>query len=461
MKPRTIAICGNGASAALLLIALARFSDRPVKVIVLGMGDRCGAGVAYSTTNASHLLNVPAARMSADLLAPQQFQRWLEQRDVRLPKDFTARFVSRSLYADYLDQILREHLPQAAEMDVQFIRTEVQNLVRDQAGWRVVHQSGNVFADLVVLATGNDMPAPIAPRYKDIAHHIIDIPWGPLPLPPQEDVLILGSGLTAMDAVITLLDQGHHGVIHLLSRRGLIPARHISPAAGKALPRPFPTTARELTHAMRKAVGRKPPAGEWQGFMDGMRPFWPEIWQSLPLEEKERFLRHGMTHWSIHRHRLAPAMADRFEEALNRNARILKGRLTGLAPTGSASLSATITHRGKTSSLRIDRVINCTGPNSDPTKSYYPLIQNVIVSGHARSGAANLGLDVDEKNRVLDASGAIQHDLFAMGALTRGRWWEITAIPEISRQATELAGHLRAYLGTQDAGMRVNARSVE
>jgi uncharacterized NAD(P)/FAD-binding protein YdhS len=168
-----------------------------------------------------------------------------------------------------------------------------------------------------------------------------------------------------------------------------------------------------------------------------------------------------MTHWSIHRHRLAPAMADRFEEALNRNARILKGRLTGLAPTGSASLSATITHRGKTSSLRIDRVINCTGPNSDPTKSYYPLIQNVIVSGHARSGAANLGLDVDEKNRVLDASGAIQHDLFAMGALTRGRWWEITAIPEISRQATELAGHLRAYLGTQDAGMRVNARSVE
>jgi uncharacterized NAD(P)/FAD-binding protein YdhS len=460
MKPRTIAICGNGASAALLLIALARFSDRPVKVIVLGLGDRCGAGVAYSTTNTSHLLNVPAPRMSADLLAPQQFQRWLEQRDLRA-EDFAGQFVSRSLYADYLDQILKEHLPQAAEMDVQFIQTEVMNLARDQAGWRVVHQGGNVFADLVVLATGNDMPAPIAPRYRDIARHIIDIPWGPLPLASEEDVLILGTGLTAMDAVITLLDHGHHGAIHLLSRRGLIPARHVAPVVGKVLPRPFPPTARELARAMRKAVGRTPSPQAWQGFMDSMRPFWPEIWQALSLKEKERFLRHGMTHWSIHRHRLAPVMADRFEEALKCNVRILKGRLTDLAPTGSPSLSATITHRGKTSALKIERVINCTGPNSDPTKSYYPLIQNVIVSGHARSGSANLGLDVDEKNRVLDANGAIQADLFAMGALTRGRWWEITAIPEISRQATELAGHLRAYLGTQDAGMRVNARSVE
>jgi uncharacterized NAD(P)/FAD-binding protein YdhS len=106
-------------------------------------------------------------------------------------------------------------------------------------------------------------------------------------------------------------------------------------------------------------------------------------------------------------------------------------------------------------------VINCTGPNSDPTKSYYPLIQNVIALGHARSGPANLGLDVDAKSRILDANGAVQTDLFAMGALTRGRWWEITAIPEISRQATDIAGHLRAYLGAQDAGMRVNARSVE
>jgi uncharacterized NAD(P)/FAD-binding protein YdhS len=458
MKPRTIAICGNGASAGLLLLGLTRHCDRPVDIVVLGTGSRCGAGVAYSTTNTHHLLNAPAARMSADFLAPHQFKNWLERRDI-FAENFAPQFVSRALYAEYLDELLRERLPQAVGLDARFIHSEVHNLIRHEAGWTVAHASGSIFADLVVLATGNDMPAPIAPRYPDAARHIIDVPWGELPLGPEEDVIILGTGLTAIDAVITLLDRGHRGIMYLLSRRGLCPARHVSPATKNALPRPFPGTARKLVHTLREAIGRHPSPAQWQGFMDSMRPFWPEIWQAFPLEEKKRLLRHGVTHWSIHRHRLAPAMADRFEAALQHNVTILKGRLMELS--GSTPLTATITYRGKTRALRVDRVINCTGPNTDPTKSYCPLIQNIIASRYARSGPANLGLDVDAKNRVLDASGAGHPDLFAMGALTRGRWWEITAIPEISRQATEIAGHLRAHLGALDAGMRVNAQSLE
>ena len=460
MKPRTIAICGNGASAALLLLALARFSDRPVRVTVIGAGERCGAGVAYSTTNRSHLLNVPAPRMSADLLAPRQFQEWLDRNGIR-PENFAEQFVARSVYADYLDHTLNDILPQAAELDVRFIQAEVDNLQRETDGWQVVYTDGAISADIVVLATGNDMPAPITPRYQNLARHIIDIPWGALPVAADEDVLILGTGLTAMDAVMTLLDQGHRGAIRLLSRRGLIPARHVAPKSREAMKGPFPTSVRALTHVMRKEVGRAPSPAQWQGFMDAMRPFWPEIWQAFPLAEKKRFLRHGMTYWSVHRHRMAPGIADRFEEALARSVSIMKGRLSGLTAGEDAPLKAAISHRGQTQSLAIHRIINCTGPNTDPTKSYYPLIQNVIASGHARSGTANLALDVDGKNRVLDAAGEIQADLFAMSALTRGRWWEITAIPEISRQATDLAGHLRAHLGALDAGMRVGTRSVE
>jgi uncharacterized NAD(P)/FAD-binding protein YdhS len=460
MKPRTIAICGNGASAALLLLALSRFSDRPVHVQVIGAGKRCGAGVAYSTPNPDHLLNVPAARMSADLLTPHQFQEWLARNGIH-PANFAEQFVSRALYADYLDQTLKEVLPQATELNVRFIHAEVSNLRHDKDGWRVVHTQGVADADLVVLATGNDMPAPIGPRYEKLAQHIIDIPWGKLPLSPEEDVLILGTGLTAMDAVMSLLDQGHRGAIRLLSRRGLIPARHVAPDKREALARPFPTTVRALAQALRKAVGRNPPPALWQGFMDSMRPHWPEIWQSFSRDEKRRFLRHGMTYWSVHRHRLAPLIADRFDDALGRNVTIMKGRLAGIAAGSDTPLCATIRHRGQTQSLPIHRLINCTGPNTDPAKSYYPLIQNVIASGHARSGPADIGLDVDAQNRVLDEKGHPQSDLFAMSALTRGRWWEITAIPEISRQATDLAGHLRARLGAMDAGMRVAARSVE
>ena len=451
MEPRTIGICGNGASAALLLLALARFYDRPVRVFVIGSGERCGAGVAYSTANPSHLLNTPAARMSADLLAPGQFKDWLARQGIASP-DFADQFAPRALYGRYLEETLEEKLPSAGELEVRFVQAEVRDLVREKNGWRVMYGGESAFADLAVLATGNDMPSPIAPLYKDAAPRNIENPWGPLAVARHEDVLVLGTGLTALDVVVSLLDGGHRGAISLLSRRGLVPARHVPPATGGVLAHPFPATARKAARAIRQAVGRHPTPGTWQAFMDNMRPHWSELWQRFPLKEKKRFLRHAMTHWSIHRHRLAPAMADRFEAASN--VQVLKGRLTGLERGKGAALDATIAYGRERHVVGVDRVINCTGPNSDPRKNNFPLIANVIAAGHARSGTANLGLDIDSHCRVVDKAGHPQRDLFAMGALTRGRWWEITAIPEISRQATDLAGHLRARLGVLDAERR-------
>ncbi|HUO01771.1 MAG TPA: FAD/NAD(P)-binding protein [Rhizomicrobium sp.] len=455
MQPRTIALCGNGASAALLLVALARFCDRPVQVIVIGTGERVGAGIAYSTANPHHLLNTPSSRMSADLLAPAQFQDWLARQGISSP-DFADQFVPRALYGQYLEDILGKKLPAMDGLDVRFVRDEVRDLTREDSGWRVMFGKESPLADLVVLATGNDMPSPIAPRYPDAAHRIIDNPWGPLPVAPEENVMVLGTGLTAIDVVISLLDGGHRGAIYCLSRRGLVPARHVKPSPGKALARPFPSTVRKMAHALRVAAGPAPKPADWQGAMDAMRPHWAEVWQRFPLKEKQRFLRHAMTYWSIHRHRLAPAMADRFEEAACRNVLVLKGRLARLDARGEA-LDAAIDFAGERHQVRVDRVINCTGPNSDPRKGNFPLAANLIAAGHAQSGIANLGLNIDDKCRVTDGRGRPQPDLFAMGALTRGRWWEITAIPEISRQATDIAGHLRAQLGVLDAEKRARA----
>lgn len=453
---RTIAICGNGASAALLLVSLAKHLEQSARIVVVGTGDRCGAGIAYSTSNLHHSLNAPAARMSADLSAPQQFKQWLEKRGLLL-KDFAAQFVSRSFYAQYLDELLKERVSHASNLDTQFITAEVQNIIREDHGWIVVHRGGRIFADLVVLATGNDMPAPITPLYRDFARYIIDVPWGDLPLAQEENVLVLGAGLTAMDAVVTLLDRGHKGTIHLLSRRGWCPARHVSPIDKAALARPFPTTTRGVIRALRRAVGPRPSPEEWQGVMDNMRPFWSEIWQLFSQEEKARFLRHGVACWRVHRHRLAPAMADRIEKALRHNLKTLKGRLTDVTIANPNTVTAVVTYRGESRRLQVNRIINCTGPNSNPTKSHYPLIQNIIASRHARSGTANIGLDVDAKNRVRNASGSVHTNLFAMGALTRGSWWEITAIPEIARQALEMAGHIRFYLAEGDSGPRIDA----
>jgi uncharacterized NAD(P)/FAD-binding protein YdhS len=105
----------------------------------------------------------------------------------------------------------------------------------------------------------------------------------------------------------------------------------------------------------------------------------------------------------------------------------------------------------------INRLINCTGPNSDPNKTHDPLVENLIASRQARATSIGIGLDVDERNRVRDNDGTAQPSLFAMGALTRGRWWEITAIPEISQQAVDLTGHVLGQLSILDAAGRITS----
>ena len=454
MSRRNIVICGNGASAALLLCALARRGEgSKFEVTVIGTGPRLGAGIAYATQNPNHLLNVPAARMSADPLEPQDFENFLAGRGIK-PADFAQRFVARGLYADYLDQTLKSLLPRDMQKHVRQIRAQVHGLIRVGLSWTVLHGEGSTHADLVVLASGLGGPAPIAGRYaKGAAARIIEIPWGEPQVDAKDDVLVLGTGLTAMDTVISLRDRGHTGRITLLSRHGMLPATHVPPVKRDALT-VFPKSPGALLRALKKEAGKTPE--EWQGLMDAMRPHWPEIWDGFDEREKGRALRHGLSHWNRHRHRVAPAGAARVRDA---GVAIIAGRLSALTMTADQRLTATVTHKGKAQSLAVDRVINCTGPALH--KGHDALMENLIASRQARIGPAGLGLDVDDRNRVTDGDGLAQPSLFALGALTRGRWWEITAIPEISRQAMDIVGHIRAQFSLMDAANRLERKDAK
>jgi len=68
-----VAICGNGAAAVALFRALARNTTAPLAVTLLGPSAHFARGAAYATRDASHVLNVPAEKMSADADAPDQF----------------------------------------------------------------------------------------------------------------------------------------------------------------------------------------------------------------------------------------------------------------------------------------------------------------------------------------------------------------------------------------------------
>src|SRR5947208_3586916 len=160
-------------------------------------------------------------------------------------------------------------------------------------------------------------------------------PWSPTAfsdLHPTAPVLLIGAGLTMVDAVISLLDQGHLGPINAISRRGLLPRSH-APAVAPREPIACAGGLRALTRAVRQearlAINS---GGTWQSVIDGLRLVTQDIWSGMSVDDRQRFLRHLRTWWDVHRHRIAAPVAARLEAAqASGQLRIHAGRLRSYA----------------------------------------------------------------------------------------------------------------------------------
>ena len=87
-------------------------------------------------------------------------------------------------------------------------------------------------------------------------------------------------------------------------------------------------------------------------------------------------------------------------------------------------------------------VINCSGPACDYARIGHPLVRSLLDGGLARPDALGLGLDVTADGVVIGADGSVSEGLYALGPVTRGTFWEITAVPELRVQCAEVAGAL-------------------
>lgn len=432
--------------------ALAKSARSNTSVAILGRGQRAGLGTAYSTQHPLHLLNAPAGRMSADADDPDQFARWLSARGHSLAR-WQDQFVARRLYGEYLGHLADEvGATSHGRIALETIRTEVGGVARNGAGSIVSHTGGTLAARIVVLATGTDKPAAIAQSFgEDVAPFVVDDPWGNFEIGPGESVLMLGAGLTAIDALLTLVSRGHRGRVTLVSRHGLLPHVHVRGDVCESLQSPYPPTARQLARAIRTCVGAQASDGRRQGFMEAMRSCWQDVWQSLPREEKRRCLRHGATLWNVNRHRMAPGVGARVLPLIGDTVTVLAGRLLRISLSDARTLHVDVSRRNGEIRLAVNRVINCTGPNPDPEKTRDRFIRTIVESRLGRSNSLGVGLDVDDANRLIARDGTAQRTAFAMGALTKGHWWEITAMPEIGRQAAGIATNiLRELAGSGD-----------
>ncbi|KAF0105786.1 MAG: hypothetical protein FD144_424 [Rhodospirillaceae bacterium] len=434
-----IAIVGGGASGVLLAAQLVRKSN--LRVALIDRNDHPGLGVAYSTRCRGHLLNVRASDMTALVDEPDHFVTWLARDGGALgPTDF----VPRADYGRYLQDLLKESL-ERAQGRLQILTGEV-IAVRERPEGVSLDISGQdvpLFARKAVLATGHRPPSEDSGAYHGN-------PWREevvAGLALDASVLLIGTSLTMIDVLISLMEHGHRGPIVALSRRGLVPHRHP--------PAPIPTPEADAIDLFSGSLSQRTArfraklrAGlGWPGLMQLLRPHNNELWHGLDLDQRRRFLRHLRPWWDIHRHRVAPHIGEQIDAALARGQlAIVSGRIE-IGRTTDDKVDVSIIRRGSTEREQrsFDRVVDCRGPRNE-VDVRLPLHAQLVKDGLLRPDPLNQGLDVAEDEALISQAGIPSKHLFVLGPPTRGRYTEIVAIPDIRIQAAEIADQLVAQL---------------
>ncbi len=449
-----VAIVGGGFSGTMVAVHLLQ-AQKGLHIALFDRGKAAGRGVAYGTTDPKHLLNVQAGQMGAFPDDIGHFYRWLQAH----PENVTAAkitdlapdaFVPRLVFGDYIQDLLRK----ACEIsdDLEILRDEIVDIVRTENGnFRLTSKEGKQLeAAQVVLALGNFPPNKTKKGSKE------DWPWfsnNPYSaeicaqLAEPGDVLIIGTGLTSLDVMLTLAPIKREGKIHFLSRGGLFPQphqkykTHPSFLDAEYLPKTTRLLLRCIHQELRSATAK---GVDWRAVIDAIRPFNQAIWQGLNQEERKRFMRHLRGLWDTHRHRCAPEIMAT-KQHLEAEGRVVchRGHIQNYRPVGDrieVSYRPTGTNEKKT--LLVRQVLSCTGPQSDYRKLDDSLVRQLLERDLLAPDPLRMGAYTYEGEKVCDRTGNPIDRLYTLGSPQKGRLYESIAVPELRGQAVAVANRI-------------------
>ena len=431
--PVRVVVIGAGFAGTAVAVALLRRPDE-ISVALVERSGSFGRGIAYSTPDSQHLLNVPAGSMSALADVPDDLVAWAHRRGLGVaPGDY----LPRSVYGDYVEDVL-------AAADGGRLRRVTGEAVRIERGDVVLADGERVGGDVVVLAVGLGAP-PVLPALAAIEGHpgYVPDPWdfgAVTALAGSERVVVVGTGLTMIDVALTLsVDAGPE--IVAVSTHGELPRVHAVEAEKPGEPAARPGEFATADALAARVEERARAAADWRLVIDALRPVTQELWRRLPLAEKEAFFARHQRRWEVHRSRIAPQIGARLRELQD------AGRLRVAAATVASAQP-----RGERIALRLgaeaviaDGVVNAIGPAWDCRLGDNALLQHLLDSGTAIPGPVGLGLATTADGRLLDSAGRASEHIVTLGSLRRGELWETIAVPELRTQAAELAERLAGY----------------
>lgn len=456
-----ILIIGGGLSGTMLAVQLLRLPGRR-KVLIIEPRNELGRGEAYSAVELGHTLNGNAARMSVDPDNPDDLTQWLtehiagggwpESAEQNVP--VSELFPPRGLFGVYVQQRLAEARTVGARYgsSVEHIRAEVVDLQVDADSVQLTLSNGQSLSGVcAVLATGM-FPAARTPQKASSGLNAAALdPWDVAAmrqLDPQSTVMIIGSGLTMVDAVVSLEQAGHRGPIEVFSRHGFLPhVRRQPPAWVDFLGADHSLrTPRQLLRALCRQCRDAMAQGiDWQAPLDTVRVHIARLWSQATDVQRRQFVRHVRPWWESHHHRSPPLSAALVERLYKEGRlRIQAASFKGLEPSPEDGVSIRIRRRGESQTCVVQgaALINSSGIEYDWRRVARPLPQQVLARGLVQPGPLALGIAAAVDGAVLDAEGRAASRLFAMGPPLRGMWWESTAVTDVALQAKALAARL-------------------
>ena len=458
----TVVIVGAGASGTLVALHLARTAggrSTAVDVVLVDPADRWGRGPSFGTTDDQHLLNVPAAGMSVLPQDPAHFVAWRTRENPENGSD-PGTFARRREFARYLDETLTDTYqgPPGDFASLTHLRTRAVALRRTTSGMVVATADGRELdADAVVVATG--LPAAghaWAPEALTDSAFFVPDPWAPGAIDVVRrdrsgpgDVLLVGTGLTAVDVALSLTDADNREdrVVRAISRNGRFPRRHATELKlaaipdvsdwGDDLPSILDAAARHLATVRRDS-------GDWRPGADGLRFQVSTLWGRLNESDKLAFATEHAGAWNVLRHRMAPSSAALVAGLRDTGRLVLDaGSVPGAEPLPRGGLRVRVaTSDGSEAAYDVGWVVNCTGPRADIRTLGDPFLDDLLRprGGAALAEVATAGMGVRTQNgRLVDTEGRTDAPVWTLGALRRGELWESTAVPEIRSQALAVA----------------------
>jgi len=448
-----VAIIGGGYTGAIVAKLLVERGIGDIEEVTLfEPREQLGCGLAYDVKNIDVRLNVAAHRMRAIPGSPTAFLDWLQTSgtltvdpDAVTPEGIFAR---RRDFGRFMQAQLAPHLDSGA---VRHVRDVVRVVERVNEQWRVCGAHGTeVMADILILATGHPAAArpPVIDRLSASAMlRIKDVLSADAfnEIGKCDPVLVVGSGLTAIDALCRLEALGHTGTVSLLSRTGLMPRSH----AGGSFS-PFGdfgsndlTSAKKLLSKVRTSIRDAQAQGiPWQSVFDALRQHAPSLWQALPMRERQQFLKRLRRWYDVHRYRMPPQGAAILELGIGTGrVRPETGDLMSIRVDGQELLAEVDTREGRTE-FRCRHILLATGPDFRDYAAHQRFLLGMHQDGYIQSDPLGLGLACDIAGRAITATGTPNSTLFVAGPPARPAFGELTGVPEIAAQAASLVDRI-------------------